>query len=75
METLTNDLQRAVERFFQVISKRQLNKQKAMTLLSTIISTISNQYGLNATNVRQASQQGLQTNAEPISPPLQPQAN
>ena len=73
LEELTNDVQRAVERLFKTLDKHQMNKQKAMGLLSTIISSVANQYGLSSTNVRQAGQQGLRTNSEPISPPLQPQ--
>jgi hypothetical protein len=75
LEKLTNDVQRAIDRLFKTLDKHRMNKQKAMGMLSTIIANVSNQYGLNATNVRQAGQQGLRTNAEPISPPMQPQAN
>jgi len=75
LEQLTNDVQRAVERLFATLDKHNMDKQKAMGLLSSIVSSVANQYGLSSTNVRQAGQQGLRTNSEPISPPLQPQAN
>jgi len=74
LEKLTNDVQRVIDRLFKTLDKHRMNKQKAMGLLSAIISNVANQYGLNATNVKQAGMQGLKTNAEPISPPMQPMA-
>lgn len=75
LEKLTNDVQRVIDRLFKTLDKHRMNKQKAMGLLSAIIANVSNQYGLNATNVKHAGMQGLKTNAEPISPPMQPMAN
>lgn len=75
LEKLTNDVQRVIDRLFKTLDKHRMNKQKAMGLLSSIISNVANQYGLNATNVRQAGQAGLKTNNEPVSPPMQPMAN
>lgn len=75
LEKLTNDVQRVIDRLFKTLDKHRMNKQKAMGLLSSIISNVANQYGLTATNVRQAGQAGLKTNNEPVSPPMQPMAN
>jgi len=51
----------------------KINPQEALNLLSVISSEISNTTGqsANANN----SKEGLRTNSEPSSPPMQPQAS
>jgi heme-binding NEAT domain protein len=74
IESLTNDVQRALDRLFTVLGKHNMNKQKAKGMLTSIIANIAKQYDLDLTKVLQAGKQGVQVNNEPVSPPLQPMA-
>lgn len=74
LETLTNDVRRAVDRMFAVVKRHNLNKQKAMMLLQSIIASIANEGGLTNSNVRQASTNAMRTNGEPTTVPQQPTA-
>lgn len=75
-EDLSNILQRIInQKLLPAIEKNRISKPKAMQLLSGLVSQVSNHTGLTSTNIRQATNTAIKTNAEPIgSPPLQPQA-
>ena len=74
-EDLSNSLRRVLEtKLFPALDKNKLNKQKAMQLLSGLVAEVANRYGLTGSNVRQATQNGMKTNSEPTTVPMQPQA-
>jgi hypothetical protein len=55
--------------FYNLIENDTLDKQQAMLLLRSIVSEAANKYGLTP-----PSSFVVRTNAEPSSPPMQPQA-
>lgn len=58
------------DRLAPLLAKNPLNRAKAMRLLSTIVSEISNETGLSASDVQKAGKMGMTTSSEPVSPPL-----
>lgn len=58
------------DRLAPLLAKNPMNKAKAIRLLSTIVSEISNETGLSASDVQKAGKMGMTTNSEPVSPPL-----
>jgi hypothetical protein len=75
-EDISNSLRKILEdKLFPALDKNSLNKDRAMSLLQTLIAQVSNRYGLNANNVMSAGRNAMTTNSEPRSPiPTQPTA-
>lgn len=75
-EDISNSLTKILDdKLFPALDKNSLSKDKAMGLLQTLISKVSNRYGLNANNVMSAGRNAMTTNSEPRSPiPTQPTA-
>jgi len=75
MEGITNDIQRQVNRLFQVLDRHNLNKTKTTTLLTALIQQVASGGKLTATGATQTTRNAMTTNGSGMSPPMQPMAN
>jgi hypothetical protein len=76
LEDLNNSIRKMLAtKLYPLLDKSPMSRMKAMNLLSSLVAEVSNRYGLSASNVKKATTDGLRTNSEPSSPPLQPMAN
>ena len=65
MEGITNDIQRQIHRLFSVLEKHNLNKQKTVSLLTTIIQQIAGDK-LSKSNTATTARNAM---ANPLTPP------
>lgn len=74
MEGITNDIQRQLNKLFQVISRHNLNKRKTVLLLTTMIQQIAGDK-LTGSNAAQMGRNAVTSNGPGINSPMQPMAN
>jgi hypothetical protein len=74
IEDLRNDLKRIQFKLNHALSKRKMTLNQAKLLISIFMQDIIGNSNLSNTAALQAAKQGINTNTEMNSPPLQPQA-
>lgn len=75
VQHLSQDIQRRIDQLFQVLSRHQLNKQQYKSILINMITNLADTGNLSNANIRQATNNAIRTNNEPITIPMQPQVD
>lgn len=74
IEDLRNEIQKLQIKLNDALKKGRLTTNHAQSLISVLMQDIMSNSNLSNTAALQAAKQGINTNTEMNSPPLQPQA-